>query len=337
MKQKNFDIPVVLFTFKRLETVQLIVEQIKKVEPQVIYIFSDGARAQVEGELARVEEVRDYLNSSIDWKCEKNIVFSENNKGCDCNIRDGLDEVFSKESQAIVFEDDAVPIPEFFSYCRELLEKYKDEKKVQYIAGFNAIGDNDIIIDDYTFGKTVPMSGAFATWSDRWNECDFKMANWPHNRDTKRFDSIFFSSEMKKKYIGEFNDAYSGKITAWDYIFEHDMMDKNRVAVVPKWNLATSYGYMDGAFHPQEKKEAAKLLKIMSRTDTTITFPLNGPTNIIDNVTYNKERQKKMLSVKGNILVRAIKRMGRKVKEWLYNNLPKNIWNYMRDMYNEKI
>ena len=326
----TYDVPIVLFVFKRLETVQMIVEQIRKARPKTIYVFADGARPDVSGEEENVSEVRNYIENAIDWDCDKRIFFSKTNKGCDKNIRDGLDRVFSEQPRAVVFEDDAVPITEFFQYCNELLDKYENDKRIQYIAGFNAIGDNEIIKDDYTFGQTAPMSGAFATWADRWNNCDFELKDWPDNKKTGRFNDIYYSKEMRIKAYKSFDDVYNKISTAWDYMFEHDMLNKNRLVVVPKGNLATSYGFAQGAYHPQEKKEAVRVLRMMTRTNEQISFPLNGPDIIKRNPEYDEERQRKLLAVKGNYIVRLCRNIYLSIKEWFYKNLPTEVWNSIK-------
>ena len=330
-----YNIPIVLFVFKRYETVKLIVEKIRSVKPQIVYVFSDAARADVPNEDNDVLKVREYIEGAIDWECEKKLFYAEENKGCDRNIRDGLDVVFSECAEAVIFEDDAVPSNDFFWYCKELLGKYKNERKVQYIAGFNAIGDNELIKGDYTFGCTPPMSGAFATWADRWNECDFEIKDWPTNRRADRFKPLFYSAEMYKKTKREYDDVYNKKVTAWDFMFEHDMLNKQRVAVVPKWNLATSYGYVEGAFHPQKKREAKRLLQIMTCSDKKLSFPLQGPEVIQNDTEYCFLRQKKMLEVNGNYFERRIIRMYLAFKNVLYRLLPSGIWTFIRKLIKE--
>ncbi len=329
-KDISYDIPVVLFVFRRLETVQMIMEQIRKVKPQTFYIFSDGARANISGEQEKVSAVRNYIKDAIDWNCDRNLFFSEVNKGCDKNIRDGLDKVFSEQSRAVIFEDDAVPIEAFFDYCHELIDKYEYDRRIQYIAGFNAIGDNDIIKEDYTFGQTAPMSGAFATWADRWNECDFDLKDWPTNKKNGRFNNIYYSLEMRNKAYSAFDSSYNNVSTAWDYKFEHDMLNKNRLVVVPKGNLATSYGFAQGAYHPQEKKEAERVLRIMTKTDIQVSFPLIGPETIKRNSEYDEERQRKLLAVKGNYIQRTCRNVYLCIKGWFYKHLPTGVWNYIK-------
>ena len=63
-----FDIPVVLFIFKRKDTLKRIIDRIKHVSPCKIYIIADGPRN--EEEAVATKEVREYIETLIDWECE---------------------------------------------------------------------------------------------------------------------------------------------------------------------------------------------------------------------------------------------------------------------------
>ena len=77
----GFDIPVVLFVFRRLDTVKLIMDKIKEVQPQKLYVFSDGPRVGRTDEKKKVLEVREYIKEAVDWDCNTHFEFSEYNKG----------------------------------------------------------------------------------------------------------------------------------------------------------------------------------------------------------------------------------------------------------------
>ena len=328
----QYNIPLCLFVFKRLEPVKMIFDVFKQVRPLKIYVFADGPREHVKDEADIVRSVREYVQEAIDWDCDKQLFFFEENKGCDKNIIEGLNIFFSKEEKGIIFEDDAVPVKDFFPYCEYLLNKYKTEDKIQYIAGFNAIGDSDIIKEDYTFGKTVPLSGAFATWADRWNNCDFEIKDWPEEKSKGLLKDIFLYSELRKNITKCLDEEYKGIITAWDYKFDFDMYRKNRLAIVPKGNLATSYGYMEGAFHPQEKSEAKKLFKVMKSTNKRLSLPLNEPIIIQRDVEYDRFRQKTMLLIKGNYIERKLRQLLRSIKSLLYKIMPESLWNKLKQI-----
>ena len=114
MNKSSFDIPVVLFTFKRSNTVERILKVLKQVNVSKLYLFSDGGRDEDEQEL--VNKARIDIMQMIDWKCEVIKMFAESNQGVFNQIAMGAKRVFEKESKAIFLEDDNLPEPSFFSY-----------------------------------------------------------------------------------------------------------------------------------------------------------------------------------------------------------------------------
>ena len=330
MNYQELNTPVILFVFRRIDTVKLIFEKLKKIKPKTLYVFSDGARQGKSEEAKKVQEVRNYIGTAVNWDCDLHVEYAQENKGCANSICGGINKVFQKENAAIILEDDAVPMEEFFIYCEYLLRKYEKEKSVQYIAGFNAVGDADIMTDSYSFSKSAPMSGAIATWADRWNQCDFSMKNWLKNRDKQLFRKYYYFNELYKEHCKAFEDSYKNINDGWDYQFYHDQLDKQRFAIVPKGNLAKSYGYVEGAFHPQNKTEANNLEKIMNYTEHNFDFPMQEPNEIRLNYAYDKLRQKLLLGVKGNYVQRHVYYLRREVKDLAYRYLPKKIWNWMK-------
>lgn len=336
MQSQELEIPVVLFVFRRINTVQLIFEQLMKIRPKTLYVFSDGPRKGLEEEMKKVQEVRDYIKEAVQWDCDVHMEFASENKGCAENICDGIDQVFQKETAAIILEDDAVPMEEFFLYCQELLIKYNDEEKIQYIAGFNAVGDTDTINESYAFSMTAPMSGAIATWANRWNECDFDMKNWPMNKKKRKFRKYFYFKELYEENSKAFSDAYKKINAGWDYQLHHDQLDKQRFAIVPKGNLVKSYGYTEGAFHPQNQTEISNLVKVMDYTDRPFEIPMKNPSEIRLNTEYDRLRQKLFLEVRGNYLRRHIYYCKRGMKDIAYKFMPKPIWNYLKKIVGGK-
>ena len=332
----RYDIPVVMFVFRRLETVRMIVDKVREAAPAKIYVFADGPREDVAGEAELTEGVRAFIREAIDWDCEKELHFSERNKGCDKSIRDGLDLVFSREEMAVMLEDDAVPTPEYFLFCRELLLKYRDNKKVQFIAGYNAIGSKQIIRDDYTFGKTCPMNGAIAIWADRWNNCDFDLKDWPENKRQDRFHDVFFKRELRKRYYHLFDLVYDKTVTAWDYMIVHDLLNRDRFAAVPKVNLVTSYGYWEGAFHPQRKDETVRYVAMMTAPEKIEICPVRNHPELKRDIAYDRERQRQLLNIRGSFWKRRFLDCMLAVKDFLYAHLPKSVWNKLKALLKHK-
>ncbi len=323
----NFDIPVVMFVYRRLDTVKLILNQVKEIMPQKLYIFSDGPR---NGEDAKVTKLREYIEGFVTWQCDFVFVKADKNKGCASNICGGLNQVFAQEKWAICLEDDAVPRKEFFEYCGELLKRYEGDKRVQYIAGFNAIGEIDWIDTSYTFGMSVPMSGAIALWADRWNECDFGMHTWPEIKKRGEWKKYYYTREMQHLMNNIFEDSYKNVNDGWDYQLGFDRMIKGRVAIVPKVNYVRSYGYTEGAFHPQRKIEVKNLEKVMNVYEGTIELPIKHPDCVQLDRRYDQIRQKILLRVKGNYVSRHLYYARRAIKDIVYRWMPRKLWNFMK-------
>ena len=107
-------------------------------------------------------------------------------------------------------------------------------------------------------------------------------------------------------------------------------MDKQRFAIVPKGNLVKSYGYTEGAFHPQNQTEANNLKKIMNYTKKTFEFPMREPEKMMLNSKYDKLRQKLLLGVRGNYVQRHIYYTWRRIKDIAYKYLPNQVWNIIK-------
>ena len=50
--------------------------------------------------------------------------------------------MFETEDRAVFVEDDIEGSDEFFRFCREMLEHYKDDEQVMMVAGTNILPDH---------------------------------------------------------------------------------------------------------------------------------------------------------------------------------------------------
>lgn len=114
--------PVVLIVFKRADCTERVIDALREIRPQKLWIVADGARQDRQEELEQVSAVRRLLDERIDWTCDLRRVYSEMNIGCAHRVVSGLNTVFSEEEEAIILEDDCVPHETFFSFCCDLLE-----------------------------------------------------------------------------------------------------------------------------------------------------------------------------------------------------------------------
>ena len=103
----QYNIPIVIFTFKRIEKLLIILERISLISPSKIYIISDGGRTKEEH--LTVIQCRKMIENKINWKCDVKKCYADTNIGVYNNIVGGIKWVFKQEEFAIFLEDDNLP------------------------------------------------------------------------------------------------------------------------------------------------------------------------------------------------------------------------------------
>ena len=118
--------PILFLIFNRPDTSQAVFEQIRKVEPKQLFVAADGPRDWVAGESEQCAFTREIVKA-IDWECDVKTRFNEKNEGCAVAVSAAITWFFSQVPEGIILEDDCYPDVSFFSFCEELLEKYRNE------------------------------------------------------------------------------------------------------------------------------------------------------------------------------------------------------------------
>ncbi|WP_188205314.1 glycosyltransferase family 2 protein [Desemzia incerta] len=242
----SFDIPVVLFFFKRVDTTLKILDRIKKVKPRKIYLISDGPRDSTEQE--EIINCRKQIEAAINWNCEIVRNYAEENKGVYDRIGVGAKWVLSLEPSAIFLEDDNLPEVEFFYFCKNLLERYENNSKVFWICGTNYLENYEPIDgSSYVFTKHLMPCG-WASWSHKFPELydgELKMLS-----DHKNFAKLKDQYEDKRLYKQQLRSGiseleaikYNGRPTSWDFQMALTIRMNDVFGISPKKNLIKNIG-----------------------------------------------------------------------------------------------
>lgn len=259
----NLGTPILFMVFNRPEQAMKVFDKIRLVKPIKLFVASDGPRDHVIGESDIVSSLRNSILSNIDWECEVETLFRENNLGCKWAVSGAISWFFSKVDKGIILEDDCVPDLTFFPYCEELLLAYEEREDVYMISGdsrgLKALQSNVQI----AFCK-YPMIWGWATWARVWKNYDVNMSDWPLRKH--EVINRFTRSSTRKFWVKAFDAVYYEGYDTWDYQFCYLFLLNGGKCIVPNKNLVSNIGFGKGATHTRDQRSpnANRILESMS-------------------------------------------------------------------------
>jgi hypothetical protein len=268
--ESRLNTAVLFLVFSRLDTTKQVFESIRKAKPSRLYIAADGARKSKPGEAEKVASVRDYIISGIDWDCEVNTLFRDENLGCKVAVSSAIDWFFQHEEMGIILEDDCMPSQSFFGYCEELLEKYKTDLRVWNISGYKP---SYLTSDEYSynFSKFTQIWG-WATWADRWKHYDVTLSKYTENNsilDSYEFFTEEYANASRKITLDK---VLSGDINTWDYQWNFTVRINNGLSIRPSVNMVGNVGFGEDATHTLNTNT-----EVENNVAEEITLPLSHP------------------------------------------------------------
>lgn len=279
-----FVTPILLITFNRPNHVRQVLKEIRKQQPAQMFVCQDGARVGNALDQQRVQEVRDVINELVDWSCELHTLYQEKNLGCGPGPAAGISWFFSQVEMGIIFEDDAVPHPDFFEYAATLLEKYKDDESVRAIGSMNVDtqkwGDGS-----YYFSRMNRNLCAWATWRRAWQAFDLRLLDVSKCR-MQRVLRNYGCSAIEREYwcdrlVEIQKDGCGG--ASWDMQFFMSIWLNGGKGIIPNVNLSSNIGTVGDATHQMAAGN------IIDNVPTYSILPLVHPTN--DKVQFEADRQ----------------------------------------------
>lgn len=263
-----FDVPILFIVFTRLDTTQQVFQRIKQIRPKRLYVASDGARKDKKGEAEKVIEVREYLEKNIDWPCELITRYQQKNLGCKYNPQGAISWFFEQEEMGIILEDDCLPSLSFFSYCKDLLEKYKDDLRVWGVSGTNL--QPDILVENSYYFSEFFMTWGWASWRNRWKRHEEMLKDFPSYLNDSLVLKKLKNTTANKKMVHRAKISFEDKLDAWDYQWIFSCFANNALLATPTKNLIQNIGFGDGATHTSGAR--GNQVK-----ENEIEFPLKHP------------------------------------------------------------
>lgn len=272
--------PVTIMIFKRPETTKAVMEQIRSAEPSTLFIVADGPRNEEERD--KCEAARKVVEEMTTWPCTVYKNYADINMGDKERFRTGLNWVFEQTDRAIILEDDCVPHPTFFSFCQELLEYHKNDKRIMHISGVNFQGNNpEFSCEGSYYFSRFTQSWGWATWRRAWQLYDTDMQNWPRARENGLLEMLFSDFKVIDYWKYRFDEMHekirSGSRDAtWDLPWTFTCMYYRAFAVNPCVNLVKNIGVGEDALH----MSGAKGNQLAFQDISPMPFPIKHPDNV---------------------------------------------------------
>jgi hypothetical protein len=269
--------PVILMIFKRPDLTARVLNAIAEVKPRTLLVVADGPRVERPGEREACEAARAVIDR-VDWDCDVIRNYSDVNLGCGRRPGTGITWAFTLVEEAIVLEDDTVPVPSFFRYCEELLARYRDDERVMHVAGMCMRRVPVAIDESYYFSQFNIAAGAWATWRRAWRYFDAAVESWPALRATSWLADQLQERGGSDHWAPVFDRAYirKGDVSYWDHQWTFACWANSGLSVVPRMNLASNLGGGADATHMHAEDDPILHLPVEE-----MTFPLTHPRHVL--------------------------------------------------------
>lgn len=267
------DVPVLFLVFNRVQTTAQVFEAIREARPSRLFVAADGPRDDKPGEHEVCQTVRT-IATAVDWDCELNTLFRDHNVGCGKAVSSAITWFFSQVEEGIILEDDCLPSPDFFRFCGELLEKYRDDNRIMHIGGNNLQVIRHIGSAYSYFFSNHNFIWGWATWRRAWNLYDYQMKHYQEIM-RKRYHRNYFHSFDERNYYEYVLDLMYADLehtTVWSYQWQFTRMLQAGLVIVPWRNLVINIGGGSDATHTKSQHDV-----LYNQTLESMIFPLKHP------------------------------------------------------------
>lgn len=285
----QFNVPVVVFFFKRAEKTALIIDRLSLVRPKKLYLISDGGRNSSES--AVVDECRRVVESRITWPCEVIRNYADSNRGVFDRIGLGAKWVLEREGVAIFLEDDNLPEISFFKFCEEMLERYRNDSRVLWICGTNYLKEYEPSDGaSYVFSRHMMPCG-WASWKDKFFQFyDESLSLWDDPYLKKRVVAEYSNKALCRQDIRNWDREKlrieGGRPNSWDYQMSFSQRVHGLYAIVPKYNQITNIGVDEHSIHGGTTFSNIMTARFCGLPTKSLVFPLSHPKVVLSDLKY---------------------------------------------------
>ncbi len=280
-----YSTPILFMIFNRPGQTKIVFEAIREIKPQYLYIAADGPRPGKHGEEEQCEITRKLVLDSIDWDCKVVTLFRDENLGCGKAVSEAITWFFENVEEGIILEDDCLPERSFFTFCQNLLEKYRNTDQVMHIGGSNFQKETPSG-DSYYFSNYIHIWG-WATWRRAWNSYQLHIPAALDDKFRYLLKGKFSNSFERSFWQNSFETVGQGKIDTWDTQWIYHIYNQSGIGITPAVNLVSNIGFGDNATHTTSYN--SDVAEVALQTLSTLKHPEKIRINKkADNYTFKK-------------------------------------------------
>jgi hypothetical protein len=288
--------PVLFLVFNRPDTTAQVMEAIRRARPPLLYVAGDGPRVDRPGEAALCEQARS-LAMAVDWPCQVRSLHRAENVGCRLAVSAAIDWFFENEEAGIILEDDCLPSPDFFPFCAELLDRFREDERVMAICGSCYADPSSSYPASYYFSYYADIWG-WATWRRAWRMYDRDMSRWPAFKRQDGLTAISGERVWHRAYWTKYFDAvHALRLDTWDYQWVYSVIDQHGLACYPVRNLVSNLGFRPDATHTVANDGGAPN-PVSRLPHAPLAFPLVHPQHVTRILELDREIDALRLSLR---------------------------------------
>lgn len=233
--------PILLFTYKRLDTLQRCVASLLKCPESSqsdLILVSDCAAK--ENDIEKVASVRQFLRTIEGFKSIE-IIERPQNLGVDYNIIEGIKMMTARFPQFIVVEDDLEVQDDFLRFLNSSLDFYAKNPKVLSVTGFSFVDKipNTYLYDAYFAKRTCPWG--WGTWSHKMIGVDWEITDKADFLRSRKIQNDFneWGSDRSSMLI----NTLEGKVRAWDIRLDYHQFKEDSCTLYPVVSFVDNIGF----------------------------------------------------------------------------------------------
>lgn len=234
--------PIILIGFNRPHLIEKQLQILSSLKTKNLFISIDGPRNQRDSE--KIEEIKLIIETYKDNFEDISVHFNEINLGCKMAIESALDRFFSMNRYGIIIEDDCIPNKSFLDFCSMCLKKYEGYENIGSITG-SKFGNKPI--NQEVFLSSISFIWGWGTWSKTW--IDYRKNYHNTFKKANLFSLDKFSFLIKRRFRNNALRALDNQVDTWDYPWIYYCLLKNKMCIVPNYNLIKNVGFGPDSTH----------------------------------------------------------------------------------------